>query len=104
MKQAQGGGGIWGKVSDQPQAQGGFLKEVMPELSLEKGVGIHQMGEGIRDVVQVEWHVRRLRGIRFYRKSLNAPGCEAGEVWGVDGERLAKAFEVMGGAWALSRR
>ena len=74
----------------------GFLKEVMPELGLEKGVGIHHMGEGIRDVYQVEWHVRRLRGIRFYRKSLNAPGYEAGEVWGVDGERLAKAFEVMG--------
>lgn len=39
---------------------------------------------------QVEWHVRRLRSIRFYRKPLNALGHEAGAVLEVEEEEISK--------------
>lgn len=45
----------------------------------------------------VEGRVQRLRSIIFHRKPLNSPGLEAGEagLWGEEGERLAKALEVV---------
>lgn len=52
-----GGTGVWEKRPTSLERQEGFQKTVIPELSLEKEVGIHHMGEAIRYVFQVEWHV-----------------------------------------------
>lgn len=43
----------------------------------------------------VEGRVQRLRSIMFHRKPLNSPGLEDGEIWGEEGERLAKTLEVV---------
>lgn len=75
----------------------GFLKKVMPELSREKKLEFTKSGRGTNGHSRwVEAHVQKLRSIMFYRKPLNAPGREAGEVWGGVGERLANGLEVMG--------
>ena len=65
MEQAQGAAGVWEKCPTSPERREDFRKTVIPELSLEKEVGIHYMGEAIRYVFRVEWPVRRLRGVRL---------------------------------------
>lgn len=76
-------------MSDQPGGRESFLKDYC--LSLEKEVGIQQVQERSSWTFQsVEWHVRRLRSIRFYRKPLNALGHEAGAVLEVEEEEISK--------------
>lgn len=96
MGPAQRTVGAPGKWATSLGGRGGFLKKVMPELNLEKNDRIHQVYERNRWAFQVGGRAcERLGSIMFHRKPLNSPGLEAGEVWGEEGERLAKALEVV---------